>query len=224
MTISRRRAPPTATREPAVRDDGCGPRLPSRRRRAACSCARRGRAHHAQLRESSTRSAAAVFKRRIRGPPGGTATILPERRAHLDQRALGRRDARHRHAGIGRGGRCVLSRGRDWRAGRFVVQDWYLAAYTPIRDFSGATVGMLYVGVLERGRSPTACGAPAGVPGIGQAGVALVYWFSVRVARRILRAIHAWLSPPAHRPGRLLRAVDGEGRRTRIPGAPASIR
>ena len=29
------------------------------------------------------------------------------------------------------------------------MNDWYIAAYEPIRDFGGRIVGMLYVGTLE---------------------------------------------------------------------------
>ena len=59
---------------------------------------------------------------------------------------------------------AVLSRGETWRGRAFVVQDWYLAAYAPIRDFSGATVGMLYVGVLERPFTDSLLAQPAGLP------------------------------------------------------------
>lgn len=47
-------------------------------------------------------------------------------------------------------GRAVLEEGRAWQARAFVVRDWYLSAYEPIRDARGSIVGILYVGVLER--------------------------------------------------------------------------
>jgi two-component system NtrC family sensor kinase len=31
----------------------------------------------------------------------------------------------------------------------YVVDDWYITAYEPIRDFQDKIVGMLYVGILE---------------------------------------------------------------------------
>lgn len=43
----------------------------------------------------------------------------------------------------------VLSRGEAWLDRAFVVDDWYVSAYEPILDSSGARVGMLYVGFLE---------------------------------------------------------------------------
>jgi two-component system NtrC family sensor kinase len=46
--------------------------------------------------------------------------------------------------------KAVLVRGDTWRSRAFVVNDWYIAAYSPIRDLPGNTIGMLYVGSLER--------------------------------------------------------------------------
>lgn len=43
----------------------------------------------------------------------------------------------------------VLDRGESWLDRAFVVNDWYVSAYEPITDGSGARVGMLYVGYLE---------------------------------------------------------------------------
>ncbi|MFA6134477.1 MAG: cache domain-containing protein [Phycisphaerae bacterium] len=44
----------------------------------------------------------------------------------------------------------VLDNGGSWVDRAFVVQDWYLTAYDPIRDPRGSVIGMLYVGTLER--------------------------------------------------------------------------
>ena len=44
----------------------------------------------------------------------------------------------------------VFEQGEPWFGRAFVVNDWYLAAYEPIRDLGGAIIGMLYVGVLEQ--------------------------------------------------------------------------
>lgn len=43
----------------------------------------------------------------------------------------------------------VLDQGQTWLDRAFVVNDWYISAYEPIRDRSGNRVGMLYVGFLE---------------------------------------------------------------------------
>jgi two-component system NtrC family sensor kinase len=45
---------------------------------------------------------------------------------------------------------AVLRRGQNWRSPTFVVNDWYISAYTPIRNLLGNTIGMLSLGILER--------------------------------------------------------------------------
>jgi two-component system NtrC family sensor kinase len=43
----------------------------------------------------------------------------------------------------------VLQKGLPWIQRAYVVDDWYITAYEPIRDFQNKVVGMLYVGILE---------------------------------------------------------------------------
>jgi len=43
----------------------------------------------------------------------------------------------------------VLEKGKPWIYRAFVVDDWYITAYEPIRDVQDNIVGMLYVGMLE---------------------------------------------------------------------------
>ncbi len=43
----------------------------------------------------------------------------------------------------------VLEEGGIWADRAFVVNDWYITAYEPIRDPDGNVIGSLYVGVLE---------------------------------------------------------------------------
>jgi two-component system, NtrC family, sensor kinase len=44
----------------------------------------------------------------------------------------------------------VLGQGKPYLGRAFVVTAWYITAYEPIRDVAGRTIGMLYVGMLER--------------------------------------------------------------------------
>jgi two-component system NtrC family sensor kinase len=44
---------------------------------------------------------------------------------------------------------AVLEEGETWDAPAFVVNDWYITAYEPIRDPTGKIVGALYVGLLQ---------------------------------------------------------------------------
>ena len=43
----------------------------------------------------------------------------------------------------------VFEKGIPWIQRAFVVDDWYITAYEPIRDVDDKIVGMLYVGMLE---------------------------------------------------------------------------
>lgn len=45
---------------------------------------------------------------------------------------------------------AVLDRGETYVGRAFVVTAWYITAYRPIKDIEGRTIGMLYVGMLER--------------------------------------------------------------------------
>ena len=44
----------------------------------------------------------------------------------------------------------VLDQGLPWVNSAFVVTDWYKTAYEPIKNIDNKTIGMLYVGILER--------------------------------------------------------------------------
>ncbi|KPK70099.1 hypothetical protein AMJ82_04000 [candidate division TA06 bacterium SM23_40] len=44
----------------------------------------------------------------------------------------------------------VLKRGETWIERAFVVNNWYITAYEPLRDVDEAVIGMLYVGMLEQ--------------------------------------------------------------------------
>ncbi|MBN1974354.1 MAG: cache domain-containing protein [Sedimentisphaerales bacterium] len=43
----------------------------------------------------------------------------------------------------------VLENGLTWTSPAFVVNNWYISAYEPIRDVQDKIIGVLYVGVLE---------------------------------------------------------------------------
>jgi len=45
---------------------------------------------------------------------------------------------------------AVLREGRAWVDRAFVVTEWYLTAYEPIKNIEGEIIGMLYVGMLEK--------------------------------------------------------------------------
>ncbi len=43
----------------------------------------------------------------------------------------------------------VMEKGNIWVDRAFVVTDWYLTAYEPVKDINGNIIGILYVGILE---------------------------------------------------------------------------
>ena len=87
--------------------------------------------------------------------------------------------------------RAVLSQGETWRGRAFVVNDWYIAAYEPIRDMGGMTIGMLYVGTLERPYVDSLWRHLYVLLGITLAGVFLVSIVAITVAQRISRPVRA---------------------------------
>jgi two-component system NtrC family sensor kinase len=127
-----------------------------------------------------------VFKdRAYEGQPVGTATIFQDDvRISTNVRDGGgaRAIATRASAEVAD---AVLGRGETWRGRAFVVNDWYLAAYAPIRDSNRRTIGMLYVGSLERPYTHLLWRTLATFLGIAVLGVVLVNWVAVRVARRI---------------------------------------
>jgi len=44
----------------------------------------------------------------------------------------------------------VVRQGKPWIARAFVVNNWYITAYEPIRNIKGTIIGILYVGILEQ--------------------------------------------------------------------------
>ncbi|MCS7316258.1 MAG: cache domain-containing protein [Bryobacterales bacterium] len=73
----------------------------------------------------------------------GDVRIATTVKTTAGQRAIGTRVSEEVH-------RAVLERGGVWRGRAFVVNDWYISAYEPLRDPAGRVIGMLYVGLLEK--------------------------------------------------------------------------
>lgn len=44
----------------------------------------------------------------------------------------------------------VVTKGEPWIGRAYVVNDWYITAYEPIRNIAGSVIGILYVGILEQ--------------------------------------------------------------------------
>jgi len=92
-----------------------------------------------------------VFENQMyEGRPTGTVTIfLDDVRIATNvldkngERAIGTRVSATVYKKVVEEGRTFLDRA-------FVVTDWYITAYEPIRNIEGKVIGILYVGILER--------------------------------------------------------------------------
>jgi two-component system NtrC family sensor kinase len=86
---------------------------------------------------------------------------------------------------------AVLGRAYTWRSRAFVVNEWYISAYTPIRNLLGNTIGMLYVGILERPYNDTLWKNLYVFLGITLLAMGLVSIVAMIVAYQISRPIRA---------------------------------
>jgi two-component system, NtrC family, sensor kinase len=131
---------------------------------------------------------------RYQGKEMGTATIFQgDLRISTNvlnekgQRAIGTRVSEEVN-------QAVLEKGELWLDRAFVVHDWYLTGYQPIRDITGKIVGILYVGMLEAPYVDLRNKVVYSFFGIGVLGVAIVvllYFFITSGITRPLREMAA---------------------------------
>ncbi len=80
----------------------------------------------------------------------------------------------------------VVGLGEPWIGRAYVVNDWYITAYEPIRDIAGKIIGILYVGVLEEKYNDIRQSMILTFSGITIAGVLVAIIVSYFIARWIL--------------------------------------
>ena len=87
---------------------------------------------------------------KYKGRDKGTATIFQHDlristnvKNEKNERAIGTRVSKEVN-------NAVLKEGKPWIARAFVVNDWYITAYEPIKNINDKIIGILYVGMLER--------------------------------------------------------------------------
>jgi len=83
----------------------------------------------------------------------------------------------------------VLVKGLPWIDRAFVVNNWYIAAYEPIKDINGKITGILYVGILEEKFIDMRKRATAVFLGITLAGMAMALLVSSFLAKGVLQPI-----------------------------------
>jgi two-component system, NtrC family, sensor kinase len=119
----------------------------------------------------------------------GTATLFMDDvrittnvRLFQDQRAIGTRVSQAVRD-------AVLGRGDTWLDRAFVVNDWYVSGYEPLRDANGERIGMLYVGYLEQPFRLVKYTMLAMIVGIFLLVMVLAALFSLRWARSIFKPL-----------------------------------
>jgi two-component system NtrC family sensor kinase len=131
-----------------------------------------------------------VFKgERYKGKDTGTATIFQwdlristNVKDKSGLRAIGTRIARDVYD-------QVLENGRAWIDRAFVVNEWYIAAYEPIRNIKGEIIGILYVGTLEEPYTDLRNKVIYSFFGIAFLGLVLVLFLAYFITRSITRPI-----------------------------------
>ena len=92
-----------------------------------------------------------VFENELyQGKPTGTVTIF-EDDVRVSTNVLGKDGKRAIGTRVSeKVYKQVINEGLPWRNRAFVVTDWYLTSYEPIKDINGNVIGILYVGILEK--------------------------------------------------------------------------
>ena len=85
--------------------------------------------------------------------------------------------------------RAVLDDGKTWLDRAFVVNDWYITAYEPIRDIEGRIIGILYVGMLEKPYLDTAAGVTRTFALIAALSMAFLFVLLYLSTTRIIRPL-----------------------------------
>ncbi len=109
---------------------------------------------------------------------------------------------------------AVLRRGARFAKRAFVVNDWYLSAYDPIRDPEGRVVGILYVGLLEKKYTGMRSGLATRFAGISLGALLLSAAVALYLASSFRRPIHGLV--------RATRELSRGNLAARVPDGPGS--
>ena len=84
---------------------------------------------------------------------------------------------------------AVLKRGERWRGRAFIVKDWFISEYDPIRNYAGDAIGMLSVGILENTYTAIRNRVILSFFGIATMGFLLIIGITYYMIRNITRPI-----------------------------------
>ena len=83
----------------------------------------------------------------------------------------------------------VVIKGEQYLGRAFVVNNWYITAYEPIKDYENKIIGILYVGILEQKYTDIRNQAILVFSGITLSGVALSILIALLISRSISSSI-----------------------------------
>jgi two-component system, NtrC family, sensor kinase len=83
----------------------------------------------------------------------------------------------------------VVVNGEQWVGRAYVVNDWYISAYEPIKNTNNEIIGILYVGILEQKYTDINNRAVLVFSGITITGVVLSIFFALLISRGISSSI-----------------------------------
>jgi len=84
---------------------------------------------------------------------------------------------------------AVLGRGELWRGRAFIVNDWYISEYAPLRNYAGDTVGMLSVGLFENTYTAIRNRVVLSFFGLATAGFLLILGITYYIIQNITRPL-----------------------------------
>jgi two-component system NtrC family sensor kinase len=82
-----------------------------------------------------------------------------------------------------------LQRGQIWKGRAFIVENWYISEYAPIRNYAGEAIGMLSVGILENTYTAIRNRVILSFLGIATAGFLLILGITYYMIRNITSPI-----------------------------------
>ena len=89
----------------------------------------------------------------------------------------------------------VVLRGEPWIGRAYVVNDWYITAYEPIRNIKNQIIGILYVGILEQKYNDIKNQTVSGFLSVSVIGglisIALTYLISRQISIPVGKLVHA---------------------------------
>jgi two-component system, NtrC family, sensor kinase len=88
----------------------------------------------------------------------------------------------------------VIVKGEPWTDRGFVINDWYLTAYEPIKDLKGRAIGILGLGLLERKFSESEQNALRIVLALSTAALLLACFVSYWLLNSIMKPVKALIA------------------------------